>query len=154
MNPKQQTVPFNVLLAEDDRDDRFFFNIALKEISISTELTTVYDGEELMMYLSENLENLPDVIFLDINMPRKNGVECLTEIRQSEKLKHLFVVIFSTFYSRYNDFEEEAIKKIKSIGVDDFIRKPQDLLQLKEIIQKVLLQGIDKKALKEQTNLI
>lgn len=154
MNPKQQTVPFNVLLAEDDSDDRFFFNIALKENSISTTLTTIYDGEELMMYLSENLENLPDVIFLDINMPRKNGVECLAEIRQSKKLNHLFIVMFSAFYSRYNEYEEEAIKKIKSLGVDDFIRKPQDLVQLKAVIHKILLQGIEKKALTEQTNLI
>ncbi len=154
MNPEQQLVPFNVLLAEDDKDDQFFFNKALKEISISTELATVYDGEELMMYLSENLEHLPDVLFLDINMPRKNGIECIAEIRQSKKLKHLFVVMFSTFYSRYIDYEEETIKKIKAIGVDDFIRKPHDFEQLKEIIHKVLLRGIDKKVLKEPTNLI
>jgi CheY-like chemotaxis protein len=154
MNPEQQPVPFNVLLAEDDKDDRFFFDKALKEISISTELTTVYDGEELMMYLSENMEHLPDVLFLDINMPRKNGVECITEIRQSEKLKHLFVVMFSTFYSRYIDYEHEMIEKIKAIGVDDFIRKPHDYGQLKQIIHKVLLRGIEKKALKGKTNLI
>jgi CheY-like chemotaxis protein len=154
MNPEQQIVPFNVLLAEDDKDDSFFFDKALQEISISTKLTTVYDGEELMMYLSENMEQLPDVLFLDINMPRKNGIECITEIRQSKKLKHLFVVVFSTFYSRYIDYEHEMIKKIKEIGVDDFIRKPHDYGQLKQIIHKVLLRGIDKKALKEQTNLI
>ncbi len=154
MNPEQLTVPFNVLIADDDIDDQFFFNKALKEISISTKLTTVYDGEELMMYLSENMEQLPDVLFLDINMPRKNGVECLAEIRQSKKLKHLFVVMFSTFYSRYIDYEQEMIEKVKEIGVDDFIRKPHDYGQLKQIIHKVLLRGIDKKALKEQTKLI
>lgn len=154
MNPEQLTVPFNVLIADDDIDDHFFFNKALKEISISTKLTTVYHGEELMRYLSENMEQLPDVLFLDINMPRKSGVECIAEIRQSKELKHLFVVMFSTFYSRYIDYEQEMIEKIKEIGVDDFIRKPHDYGQLKQIIHKVLLRGIDKKALKEQTKLI
>ena len=65
MNPNQQNAPLNILLADDDTDDRFFFDKALKEIPIATHLTTVHDGEQLMNYLSENSEHLPDVLFLD-----------------------------------------------------------------------------------------
>lgn len=60
MKPKQQA-PLNILLADDDKDNRFFFKNALKEVSIATHLTTVSNGERLMDYLSENSENLPDI---------------------------------------------------------------------------------------------
>ena len=96
MTPKQQHAPINILLADDDKDDRYFFKMALKEVSIATHLTTVSDGERLMDYLSENSENLPDVLFLDLNMPRKNGNECLVAIKSDKKLKQLPVIIYST----------------------------------------------------------
>ena len=62
-----------ILLADDDLDDLFFFKKALSEIPIETELTTAHDGEELMAYLTENSDHLPDVLFLDLSMPRKTG---------------------------------------------------------------------------------
>lgn len=96
MNPKQM----NILLAEDDQDDRDFFDKVLKEIPVHTHLTTVIDGEQLMNYLYKNLGHLPDVLFLDLNMPRKNGFECLCEIKEDEKLKDLLVVMFSTACKR------------------------------------------------------
>lgn len=98
-NQPQQKSPLHILLADDDPDDRFFFEKALKTISIPTNLVTVGDGIKLMDYLFENSEKLPDVLFLDLNMPRKNGNECLLEIKSNEKLKHLPVVIYSTSLS-------------------------------------------------------
>ena len=95
MKPKL-TNPINILLADDDADDRSFFEKALKGISIASHLTTVKDGEQLMRYLSKNFEHLPDVLFLDLNMPRKNGSECLSEIKQNPRLKKLPVIIYST----------------------------------------------------------
>ena len=97
--------PLNVLLADDDADDCKFFKDALEELSPNTQLTIVGDGDELMNFLNdavraENFQPLPDVLFLDINMPRKNGFECLEEIKQNEKLKHLSVIMFSTSNSR------------------------------------------------------
>src|SRR5688500_7807458 len=86
----------HVLLADDDSDDRYFFEKVLTELPIATHLITVEDGEELVAYLSENSGKLPDVLFLDLNMPRKNGLECLSEIKQNEKLKRLPVIIYST----------------------------------------------------------
>jgi CheY-like chemotaxis protein len=85
-----------ILLADDDRDDRYFFKKAIEEIPFATHLTIVVNGQELMDYLSENLNHLPDVLFLDLNMPCKNGLECLDEIKQNPKLKPVPVIIYST----------------------------------------------------------
>jgi CheY-like chemotaxis protein len=150
MKPEQQNDTLNILLADDDNDDSYFFDKALKETPVATHLTTVHDGEQLMIYLSENSEHLPDVLFLDINMPRKNGFECISEIKENKKLKDLFVVMFSTFYSRDINYEQGMIKKLHGIEMDQFIRKPHDFTQLKQIIHKVLITATGKKLLKEQ----
>lgn len=84
----------NILLVDDDKDDRFFFARALKALSIPTILVTISDGEQLMSYLSKNSEQLPDVLFLDLNMPRKNGNECLSEIKLNKKIKQLPVILY------------------------------------------------------------
>jgi CheY-like chemotaxis protein len=68
----------NVLLADDDKDDCLFFQEILEEISISTTFKAVYDGEYLMQYLENQVSELPDVLFLDINMPRKTGMPAWT----------------------------------------------------------------------------
>ena len=67
----------NILLADDDLDDCLFFQKALDSLAINSNLDIVNDGYELMKYLNEQTETLPNVLFLDINMPRKNGIECI-----------------------------------------------------------------------------
>lgn len=121
--------PLNILLADDDTDDRFFFKLALDALTIPTELMTVVDGEKLMEYLAENAHQLPDVLFLDLNMPRKNGFECLSEIKLNDGLKMLPVVIFST------SFEQEVVNLLYLNGAKYFMRKPAEFSQLKKIIQ-------------------
>ncbi|MGZ3902669.1 MAG: response regulator, partial [Bacteroidia bacterium] len=96
INKEQTNGTINILLADDDKDDRYFFEKALKTLSIKAQLTISEDGEKLMAYLLKHSEKLPDVLFLDLNMPRKNGAECLTEIKLHEKLKKLPVIIYST----------------------------------------------------------
>ncbi|MES2397191.1 MAG: response regulator [Bacteroidota bacterium] len=130
--------PLNILLADDDRDDRFLFQKALKALPVSTNLTVVYDGVQLMKYLSENSEHLPDVLFLDINMPRKNGFECLLEIKESETLKDLPVVMFSTSYPRDMNYERDIINSLLDMGAYDYIRKPDDFSQLKQTISNAI----------------
>jgi len=141
MTHEKQIESLHVLLAEDDKDDRFFFAKALNAIPIPTRLTTVHDGEQLITYLLEHTEQLPDVLFLDINMPRKNGYECISEIRKNNKWKDLYVVMFSTFYSRSVDYERDMLKKLNGIGVNDLIRKPNDFTLLQQIIHNVLIQA-------------
>jgi len=98
MTLKQQHAPINNPLADGDIVDIYFFDNALKELPITTLFTTVNDGEQQINYLSENLEYLPVVPFCDLNMPQKNSFECLSEIRENERLKNIYMVIFSMFY--------------------------------------------------------
>jgi CheY-like chemotaxis protein len=118
-----------ILLADDDIDDCIFFKEALVELLLSTHLTTVNDGEQLMQLLTNETNVLPHVLFLDLNMPRKNGFECLTEIKLSKKLKLLPVIVFST------SFEQEVVNQLYKNGAQYFIRKPSEFSQFKNIIQ-------------------
>ena len=119
----------NILLADDDIDDCLFFKEALGELILSTHLKTVNDGEQLMQLLANETNVLPHVLFLDLNMPRKNGFECLTEIKLSKKLKQLPVIVFST------SFEQEVVNQLYKNGAQYFIRKPSEFSQFKNIIQ-------------------
>ncbi len=122
----------NILLADDDVDDCQFFKESLAGSTESMQLTIVQDGEKLMQILIDEETQLPDVLFLDINMPRKSGFECLAEIRLSEKLNLLPVVMFST------SFEQQVVDKLFLNGAHHFIRKPSDFLQFKQIIMQTL----------------
>ena len=134
MNTEQQKPPLNILLADDDADDRAFFENALKEIPVDTSLATVNDGEQLMEYLSKNPEQLPDVLFLDLSMPRKGGFECLTEMKEDIKLKDIPIVMFSTSYTQDFNYEQGMIGVLYKIGAQDYIRKPGTIAELKELI--------------------
>lgn len=133
------TDKINILLADDDKDDCFLFREALSELPLQTNLETVYDGEQLMSFLSERVNNLPDVLFLDLNMPRKNGFECLSEIKHNEKLKSLPVVMFSTSYPRDMHYENDIMKLLYKIGAREYIRKPENFNLLKEVIYDILV---------------
>ena len=128
MNLKQM----NILLADDDIDDCNFFKKALEVVPISTNLKIVTDGEHLMEYLYENIEQLPHVLFLDVNMPRKNGFECLSEIKQNKKMEDLPVVMFSTSKS------PDKINIFFKTGADIYIRKPSNFAQLVQVIHHAL----------------
>ncbi len=144
MKDKRQSGPLHILLADDDTDDRFFFKKALEEISIVFRLTTVNNGEDLINYLTENSDHLPDVLFLDLSMPRKTGFECLIEIKENEKLKDLFVIMFSTSFSKDIFLEQNLINTLSKMGAQDYIRKPADFVQLKEVIQKALIRMVER----------
>jgi CheY-like chemotaxis protein len=130
----------HILLADDDKDDSILFQDILDELPLSTHLTTVFNGEQLMQLLNERKEQLPDVLFLDLNMPRKNGFDCLSEIKHSDKLKLLSVVIFSTSY------EPEVVSLLYKSGAQYYIRKPNNYTQLKKLIHRALI-------LTEKTNI-
>lgn len=130
--------PVNILLADDDKDDRFFFDKALKALAIPTKLTTVEDGEQLMDYLTKKSKNLPDVLFLDLNMPRKKGSECLSEINLDPKLKDLPVIIYST--SLHEDVADQLYKN----GAFYYVHKT-DLSELEKILLQVLTMIVEKK---------
>jgi CheY-like chemotaxis protein len=124
----------NIFLADDDADDRAFFADALKEISTETELTTASDGVELMTALDENVTEPPPphLIFLDLNMPLKNGYECLKEIKETRKLRNIPVVVFSTSGSSM------AIDTAYRLGASCYVHKPNSHERLIRTLETVL----------------
>jgi CheY-like chemotaxis protein len=120
----------HLLLADDDLDDCLFFQEALEELTIVTNLTTVNDGVQLMDFLNAAATALPDALFLDLNMPRKSGFECLTELKGNESLKGIPVVIFST------SLDPEVVNTLYNNGAHYYIRKPGDFNILKRVIEE------------------
>lgn len=122
----------SVLLADDDKDDCLFFQDILTEIPLSTTFHAVYDGEYLIRYLADKGNDLPDVIFLDLNMPRKNGYTCLDELKSNENFNQIPVIIFST------SFDDETAHQLYNKGAHYYICKPSDYDQLRRIIESAL----------------
>jgi len=107
MQSPSQTL--EVILADDDADDRQLFREALEQSAVDAHLTTISDGERLTSFLSEITHPPPpDIIFLDINMPRKDGKKCLKEIRSQKQFQEIPVIILTTSQHR-SDIEETFI---------------------------------------------
>lgn len=124
--------PIHILLADDDEDDRLFFKEAFEEIKIKTHVRFVNDGVELMNDLNQNGQQLPHILFLDLNMPRKNGIECLLEIKRMNQLQNIAIAIYSTSSSE-KDIEETFVQ-----GANVYIKKPSDFTTLKRILEEVI----------------
>lgn len=116
-----------IVIAEDDEDDYQLIVEALKEAGNSSQIEWVKDGEELLEYLSEIESNSkdpdskiskPHLIILDLNMPKKDGREALQEIKASEILRRIPVVVLTTSKS------ESDIQHTYDLGVNSFIQKP------------------------------
>jgi CheY-like chemotaxis protein len=121
----------HVFIADDDEDDQLLFREVIKELPYLVHLSTARDGEEALKLL-ESMPQLPDLMFLDLNMPMINGLECLSEIKRNPKLVHLPVIIFSTSSFPGN------INKVYQLGAHLYIRKPNDFVTFKRAIHHVL----------------
>ncbi|MGF1636262.1 MAG: response regulator [Cyclobacteriaceae bacterium] len=124
--------PLNLLLADDDIDDCFFFRVALEEKQVSVNLTIVNDGDQLIQLISAKGTPIPDALFLDLNMPRKNGIECLSEIRSIDKLASLPIFIYSTSLS------QEVVDLLYEKGAKYYICKPGEFNNLKKVLSKAV----------------
>jgi CheY-like chemotaxis protein len=123
---------YKLLLADDDVDDRILFKQALEDLDLSSNLITVNNGVELMELLTDDTGNLPDILFLDLNMPRKTGNECLAEIKGNKELMHLPVVVFST------SFDHRVVNRLYETGAHYYMRKPNEFSKLKQVIYNAL----------------
>lgn len=92
-NPLLTKTITNIVLAEDDIDDQNIFQIALQEINPAIHTQFVSNGKELLVLLQNTR---PDIVFLDLEMPYKNGLECLIEMRNNPELEKIPVVVFSS----------------------------------------------------------
>ena len=121
----------HILLAEDDRDDRLFFKNAFNGLKIDNRLSICENGTDLMDYL-KGAEVVPDILFLDLNMPGKNGFECLKEIRSTGRYSDMTVAI-------YTSLSLPAIQnEVLLAGANVFIKKPNDPDVLKKILLEVM----------------
>jgi CheY-like chemotaxis protein len=122
-------------MADDDIDDQELFGIALNEIDKGIECIYVNDGIEALSILTDEKQPLPDCIFLDLNMPKMDGKECLQQIRKQPRCRHIPVVIFSTSSDSSDNIATTAL------GAAAFITKPPrtaDLVRLlKELFQSI-----------------
>ena len=137
MKLENQIPVLNILIAEDDADDRFFFDRALSELDIATRFTAVNDGEQLMDYLAEYPLDLPDVLFLDINMDELSGIELLESSTINSQ------VIITTAYQEY------ALKGYE-LHITDYLLKPftfNRFLQAVNKAQENLRQRVIEKSL-------
>ena len=121
----------HILLADDDQDDRAFFKDAFDAVKIDHTLTMFEDGIELMEHL-QKITEVPHIVFLDLNMPGKSGLECLKEIRNNKRLRDMSVAIYSTSATNLN-IEETFI-----LGANVYIKKPKEFADLKKIISDVI----------------
>lgn len=122
----------HIILADDDEDDRMFFSDAFEELKINTKVQTCNDGVELMNYLNKEESVLPNVLFLDLNMPMKNGIECLDEIKANKRFDDIIIAIYSTSSS------EEHIEETFIKGANIYIKKPSDFNELKKVLSYVV----------------
>lgn len=136
----QKPLPVNILIADDDPDDRYLAQSALDESRLKNKVFFVSNGEELLDFLhnrnnyaSKEEYPTPDLILLDLNMPKKSGIEALTEIRNDPELKHLPVIILTTSEA------DQDIMDTYRLGVNSFITKPISFEGLVDVMKVLKL---------------
>lgn len=120
-----------ICLVDDDKDDRKIFQDAFNELDSKTDLKTFNNGLEVIEYLSE-IEEVPDIIFLDLNMPIMGGLETLKEIRKGDRYKSLSVAIYSTSSA------EKDIEETLAAGANIYITKPRNFNCLRDALKRVI----------------
>ncbi len=120
----------NIFLADDDDDDRILFCEALDELDTDTKVTTFENGVDLMANLVDREIALPDIIFLDLNMPLMNGEECLNDIKLEPALSEIPIVIYST------SLDPQIAEVLLEKGANLYLQKPKSYTQLKAALQR------------------
>lgn len=131
--------PISILLADDDEDDRDFFADIIHQVNGPVHLVCASNGSELIKKLIQVHENLPDLLFLDLNMPGKDGRECLCEMKSHEKLRDLQVIVCSTSSS------PDDINYVYDKGADLYLIKPTNFATYYELLKNVLDMFLNKK---------
>lgn len=134
---RAQDHTLTVLVAEDDSIDRMLVEEAFSSAQLRHSLRFVVDGEELLAYLKRAVAGeadhpLPDLILLDLNMPRKNGHEALAGVRAHTETAHIPVVVLTTSQA------PKDIRKAYELGAASFIMKPGDFEELTDCIDRVV----------------
>jgi CheY-like chemotaxis protein len=127
----------NVIVADDDDDDYEFFSEAMCSIMPGIQVKRACDGVELISLLENLQQNMnPNVIFLDLNMPFKNGFECLDIIKHSKTWKDIPVIIYST------SANTEQVDLTYRNGANLYVQKPNSFVDIKKIVKRIFELGI------------
>lgn len=130
-----QTRTLEILLVDDNIGDVVLTKEALKGANFTNRVTTMHDGVEALDFLFRRGKHAdaqrPDIVLLDINMPRKNGCEVLEEIRRDEELRLLPVIMFTS--SEAGD----DIQRAYELGANCFVTKPADLDEMVRVVQAI-----------------
>lgn len=119
------------LLIDDDLDDQEIFKLCVEKVSQDVNFTGLTESVEGVSMLTSNADYTPDYIFLDVNMPKMNGIQCLTALRQIERLDRCKIFMYST------TSEGSLVTKSRELGANDFIVKPSRSAELKEKLVKI-----------------
>jgi len=126
--------PVEILLVEDNEDDAVIIQEVFSDMRLATLINVVGDGEEALAYLQRNgkykVVRMPDIVLLDINMPKKNGFEVLEAIKKDPRLHSLPVIMLTTSH------REEDIVRSYAKGACSYIHKLVDLDQFKHLIKQ------------------
>jgi CheY-like chemotaxis protein len=121
-----------ILVAEDDADDRFLIQTAFEEKGYTDKLDFVENGVELISYLADNAKNnIPRIILLDLNMPKKDGRQVLRELKQHELFKRIPIVVFTTTKN------ENEISRCYDLGANTYIVKPTTFDELLFLVEQI-----------------
>jgi CheY-like chemotaxis protein len=123
----------NIVLADDDEDDCLMFKDVLSELELKADVALFDNGHDLLHFLFEVCEDCPDIIFLDLNMPRRNGIDCLSEIRSIPKYQEVPIIVLST--SAHGPTVQKAFEN----GATLFVQKPDTFHRMRNILHKTLL---------------
>lgn len=130
--PARNDGSYHVVLIDDDEDEHVLFQEAIEEIGYVSNMTALNTCEKLIDYLIVKAEKPPDLIFLDVNMPRMNGIECLEQIRKEKRLNELPVVMYT------NSLRKEDIIACYNLGANIFVTKPFSFQDEVLLIRKIL----------------
>jgi CheY-like chemotaxis protein len=123
------------LMVDDDIDDQEIFSIAVKDLDVPVQCVFALDGTRALKIFEEDPDFYPDIIFLDFNMPKMNGKECLTALKSIERLRNIPVIIIST------SSEKKLEKEVKQGGAAAYFTKPSSIAELtkklSEFINKI-----------------
>jgi len=114
------------LIIDDDQDDQEIFMMCLNKLNPDINCTTMNDGVEAISMLASNTTYTPAYIFVDVNMPKMNGIECLKILKDMGRLRNTRIFMYST------TSEKTAVAESKKLGADDFIVKPSNVTELRE----------------------
>ncbi|MES2568067.1 MAG: response regulator [Bacteroidota bacterium] len=114
------------LVIDDDPDDQEIFLMCVRKISNEIDCLTANSGVDAVDMLNLNAAYIPDYIFLDVNMPKMNGIECLKVLKKIDRLKNTKILMYST------TSEKDIVSESLRIGADEFIMKPAKTKDLKE----------------------